>query len=69
MKHIAQKVISKAKEILNSNPHNGSAQLCIEDAQALFEREEYRLAIKRIEKSIVYSIGVYSLEGSLSEDA
>ena len=61
MKNLALDILTKAAEIVDSKSYNSNAQICINDAISLFEKGNYEFAIKRAEKSVLYSVGIYSI--------
>ena len=67
-RNTAKKIIQIAKDNVNNKPKNySSAKLCLEDAQALFERgsslgtdDTFKYATSRATKSLEYSCGMFS---------
>jgi hypothetical protein len=57
-KQLADKVILTAERMMNNFPFNESAKICLDDAKALYAKENYSRSVERAERAIRHVAGI-----------
>lgn len=56
-------MIEFARKYVKQAAYQSSAEICLEDAQRLFDKGDYSYAFNRAQRSLEYSLGVFEAAG------